>query len=665
MRKSQTTFLVLMTLMTFSPDSFGQSIDWGSFDSGITESNNPTSSGGSGGSTTIITDNNSTGVNVNQVATCGIKPEQQQSLPLTILKKLSNGKDFFKVEVDEKLNLAKVSSEMMIGNCNDMLEVRVSNKENPTVYYLGVFLKGNKTNRDFENCINEKVVTEGKVDPKKVVKDTLKVDFAFEKSGPLKYISEGPIGMNFPHEDNRGCEVYEAFNSSKPLLYTVNDREKQKRDSIVNSLCRTNRYKDISDETIEKYKEYGDILTKVRNELILSEVKKLASDIKASEDISGLDFSVIGDFQKYVIDPMLKEIELVYADYKTATGDQKKILEKKLKELKAKLSTFRKAPFLTEVEYNKLKDKGQFDAAEELFALRASIKEFEKVGFVEGSLLISPKLAMSRTQTAINQNKIVMQDERLKYQVRTGEVTGKSAQYQNISQQLTRNIQTRTTNYNNAINQLYADAQRKCNNYWVNRNKCLEKYATQIYALQTKLTKANERDTQLSTKFQQKSIEFASLEEIGRQYRTSQDSEGGVVTDTEDTDVVITDDININMPVDFSLPVIGDRGGNGGQQQYYSNQNQFQFQGGNNFNGNYDFRNPASQYQTYQAPGAGLNFYNGQQMGYNPSFGQFPQQPQYSGFNQMPYNQMYSQPSFNGGFQWNVGSPGMYNYYGN
>lgn len=669
MRKSQFKFIPLAVLALCSSQVFAQSLDWGSFESGITETNQM---GGSStpGSTTIVTDNNSTGLSVNQVARCGIRPEKQQSLPLTYLKKLSNGKDFFKVEVDEATNTAKVNSEIMIGNCNEMLEVKVEVKDNPTVYQLGVFLKGSTTVPDFEACIASRVMTEGKVDPKKVVKDTLKIDFAFDKSGPLKYFSEGPLAMNFPHEDNRGCEVYETFNANKPVLYTVADREKQKRDSLVNSLCRTNRYKDISDETIEKYKEYGELLVKVRNELILEEVKKLASDIKSADDISGLDFSVITDFQKYVVDPLLKEIELVYADFKSATGDQKKILEKKLKELKAKLSSFRKSPFLTEAEYAKLKDKGQFDAAEELFALRTSIKEFEKVGFVEGNLLISPKIAQTRTQNAIAQNKVVMQDERLKYQVKIGEVTGKSQQYSTISQQLTKNIQTRTTNYNNAINQLYAQAQRKCNNYWVNRNKCLQEYATQIYALQNRMIKANERDTQLSQKYATKSTEFAALEEQGRQYRRTQDSEGNVVVASEDEDLIITDDLNINIPVDFSQPVIGDRGGNGNGNFMNFNQSngQFPYQYNNqmNISGGYDFRNPAAQYM--QQPNySGLNFYNGNQYQFNNQnmYSGFQQQP-FSGYNQMPFQQYYNQPSyggaFGGGFQLG-GSPYMYNYY--
>lgn len=673
------TKLTLVTLALLSQPILAQDFDWGSFQSGVSDGGSSGNSSGSSSTSEVSSDSGRTNTSSTQVSTCGITKDNQASLPLYMLNKLSSGKGFFKMSLDPATDRVSIQSDVMVANCNFMLEPKTSKtKEAPYVHYLSVGIKGGKTVKDFEACLAEKVMVEkdGKkvVDPSKVERGTLALNYSFDNSGEFKFLSEGPIALDkggvYGAIDYKGCDAVEPIAKDGFTLKTIADRDKEQRSKYVAGLCQATSYKDISDELITKYQDYKSILENIRNKLLLEEVKDLSKAIQTGDDLAGLKFEIIGDFQKYVIDPLTEEIRLTYQELKGAQGDAKKALEKKLKELKTKLGTYKKTPYLTEADFNKLKAKGQFDAAEELFALRTTIVEFEKVANLEeGNKRVTPEVAKIRTKNAINQNKVVMKEDRLKYQLKHGEVTGLSAKYARDAKILNKNIEIRTRNYQASMQKMIQRGYKRCQMSFNQRN-CMNKIARKIQAMQVTLARVNEANQAQADKLLTKSQEYALLEQEGREYRRQQDDEG-TSADGDDvySEVAFTDDLNPSIDDEMDFSEYSDGGNSNGGQGFNFNQNlsQFQFQGNgqnqnvyNDPNRNPAYYSGASNYNN----GYSNNNYN---TGYNSPFAMnlnfgAGTGTGYGNYGSSPYGQYYQQPTYGqpqpGGGGFNFGNFG-------
>lgn len=654
------TKLTLVTLALLSQPIFAQDIDWGSFQSGISDGGSSGNSSGSSSTTEVSSESGRTNTSSTQVSSCGITKDTQSSMPLYMLNKLSSGKGFFKMSLDPVTDRVSIQSDVMIANCNFMLDPKTSvSKSAPFVHFLSVGIKGGKTVKDFEACLAEKVMVEkdGKkvVDPSKVERGTLALNYNFDNSGEFKFLSEGPIALDkggvYGAIDYKGCDAVEPISKDGFKLKTIADRDKEQRSKDVAGICQATKYTDISDELISKYQDYKSILEKLRNELLLEEVKKLSKDIQTGDDLAGLPYSVIGDFQKYVIDPITEDIAKTYLELKGSQGEAKKALEKKLKELKIKLGAYKKTPYLTEADFNKLKAKGQFDAAEELFALRTTIVEFEKVANIEeGNKRVTPEVAKIRTKNLINQQKVVMREDRLKYQLSHGEVTGLAAKYARNAEILTKNIEIRTKNYQVAMQKMIQKGYKKCQ-YSFNQRNCMNKIAKKLQSMQLTLEKVNNANKLEAEKYSTKAQEYAVLEQQGREYRRQQDDEGTSATgDDTYVGVVFSDDLNPSVDDQFDFSEYSESGSGISQNQNF-NQNSSPFQ----FNSQNPFQAQGNQYQ-YSDPNRNPAYFQGSaNSGFNTGF---------NGYNN------YSNNGFNAGFNpfsanYNVGIGTGYQNYGN
>lgn len=685
--KMKKTLLPLSVFMIFSGSCFAQGIDWGRFDSKV-ETPSSGSESSTGGSTTVISSSdNRTNVSNTQIKTCDIRTKKdQKTLPLYILQKLTSSGHFFNVTLDEQEDRVMIKSEPMIAHCNEMLElnVKANSDKKPVSYEVSVNLRNfhNKDTdkayqgnvEDFEKCISDSVFTDGAVDATKVNSGlgTLTTQFPLSAgTGEIKFSSSGPLALALGNPfggkiDYTGCLAVEQIGKDKILAKSIADRRKEKRELDVSGLCQAKDYRKLNESILRQYEEYSKTLTKLRDSLLLEEVKKLSKAIQAGTNLEGLDYSVISDFKKYIVDELAKEIEVTYNELKTAQGDSRIKLEKKLKELKEKLLTYKKSPYLTDSDLVKLKNAGQFDAAEELANTRIILDEYRKVGNIEGGLMVSANAAKQRSESKINQLHISMEEERIKYKVKHGEITGQSQYYANLSNQLSSNINTRTKNYQATMYKLMRLAQKKCSYPWVNKAKCLNKYANKIQNLQVMLSNANDRDTKLAEKYRLKAVEYAQLEAEGTAYVKKTE---GSDTVTESEDVVITDDLSVDEMFDFS--------DDGSSSQNYSQNQQYQNpQGYSNqvYQPFYDQQNQQYQ-QNYYNNGGGrgpsnsgfnwnLNGYSNNQNPYQTYYQQQPsfnQQPYMNNNYGYPYNNSFNQPTYNNG----AGNYNFNNFYSN
>lgn len=662
---------MLLSLSLLSQTAMAQ-VDWGSFQSGISASGNSgqTSGSTSSGSTTVVSTESGVQETASiQNANCAIEKETQSTLPLSILNALSSKTGFWKIKLDPASDRVSLQSDVMVGNCNNMLEIKTSrSKSSPTVHYVAVGIKDGKTVNDFSQCIVEKTYTDGKFDPKKVKRDTLSFSYGFEQSGEFKFLSEGPLALDmggvYSGIDYKGCMAVEAISKDGFQLKTLADRDKEQRSKDVAGICQADDYKKITDELIAKYQDYKNILEKLRNDLLLNEVKELSKSIQTGDDFASLDFSVIADFQKYIIDPITQDIKATFQELKGAQGESKKLLEKKLKDLKAKLGAFKKSPYLTEADYNKMKVKGPvtaIDAAEELFALRTTIVEFEKVNNLEdGNKRVTPEVAQIRTNNAIKFNKPVMAKARLIYQIRKHEVTGTVAKLKRDADNLLKGNEIRTKNYQAAMQKMIQKGYKKCQ-YSFNQRNCMNKVARKIQAMQVNLEKINTARKELADKMYADAREYEPYEQEGREYARAQNDEG---TSETGNDTYVGYDEELYPTVDDQFDFDFDSGSNtanNNNQFNFNQQNPFQFQNQNPFGqgqqqnqfntyNQYDqFRNPA-YFQGNTGFNSGFNsgfnnnnYYNSSPFGANLNFGAGTGYYNQGG---SPFGNYYNQPVF-------------------
>lgn len=300
----------------------------------------------------------------------------------------------------------------MIGNCNSMLEYKLSqpDPEQETPYVFQVKIKGCGSEKcdyqvktaeggmpkdmgtkafepnmnGFMKCLEETgVFKDGQIQEDKIALAEFKaIQSGVKQSSELWFASHGPYvdpaGGVFGNEGNKkpgmGCYYFEDIKKGGFDIYSKGDIELTRKKDQFQVLCKSGNYRLID----QKIGEFGEvrylqnILVGVRNELLLDEVKKLAKQLKDNDDYSGLDAGkikrIVEDFEKYIIQPKKDEL---FGVYKNGTIVQKglyhKIIDEEDEDKKARLIT----KFLegldelnkyTESPYLSIKSLGQMES---------------------------------------------------------------------------------------------------------------------------------------------------------------------------------------------------------------------------------------------------------------------------------------------------------------
>lgn len=678
--------------------------------------------------------------------------DKQTSLPLKYLTGLLLQKDG-KLEInhDPTSGTLRVSSAAkMIGNCNSMIEWSVRTNEidgrkvyaveakfrdgescpasvaNPNGYKCYKFTKigsdklpvqeakpFNNDIRGFQSCLEASGVVgaDGKINSAAIFKQPVQESFSgLEETGKLVFLSHGPVSSQvdprFGLERVNGCDVYEKIHPTISMVYSTADLDSQRLQAEADSLrnCQPNEYQRLVD-FIERNGIQSN-LEEIRDRLIKQVAEATAKKIAENKELTEEDMKVISDFERYIVDPKRKQIADLFLRMESLEGTELQNARTELNRLRTELESFARAPYFQKVHVEKLLAKGMFADAERMEGIRIGITESAKIGKREGNVTVTPDMARVRIANSRGElaNRIVAAREN--YDIRTGVTTGMSQTYRDLAASMRRNIERRTQNYTQEIQNEYARLQQPsgyCFRYFRNTQKCVQDSLQRIQELQNSLAHYNKIDNERAIEYDAKAQSYSSLEQEGRRYIAAQNGEEAPREEPVDTTAVPqrTEDQNAQAAAQAAaagqqsmMPpwMMNQTQPYGNQTMMNMNQNPYAgmygqqntgWMGQAGFNAGFGYQGTMGQnYMGMQQPqygNVGMNGMNwfgmgqgvGQQMvGGQPMFGQQQpmwgqQQPMYA---QSPYGQMYGQsPYMQGGLpaqpswmQQGYGYPNLY-----
>lgn len=602
----------------------------------------------------------------------------QTSLPLAYVTSLIQKKNAsLEIQSDPRVGRLSVSSEDMIGNCSSMLEWKLKKPEinGRKSYAIEVNIKQGQNCNDsgcsykvakaengefkeyttmsfkptlkgFEECLQKSgVIVDGKVVPGAIYPSPVKEKFSgLDQSAPIVFLSHGPSTPLIKAKYGKfqyisGCDYYETIHPEIEEFLTYDDAERIRLDKEANKLkdCKVDEYGKLSD-FIERYENYSSELGQIRDRLIIEAAKKSAEAFnqgKYSED----DIKVMYDFEKYIVNPKIELAKALYEEMIDLEGDAMKAKQEELKIVLAQISALNQKPFFLPSHTQKLISDGRFEEAERLNSFRIVVDNYQRLGAKQDNVVITPELAEQRVASAkaIFARGLVVERER--YEIRTGQVTGKSQDYAALASRMRRNIQVRTENYMAEI-QLEAERIQQpngyCFKYWRNAQKCIQETQERIQQLQAIALHYNKVDAERAAEYDAEAKSYGELEAQGRRYVAAQSGEEEAPAPAE-------------APVDTTVPTPRTAETPPGVYN-------FNYQGGQQQQPFYQQGQMMPQQQQFPVnPYQNQNIFQSQQ---NPWM-----QQQNPWLGQQGYGmQMGSQQQGNYGFNWNAGVQGQFGY---
>lgn len=641
--------------------------------------------------------------------------DKQTSLPLKYLTGLLLQKDA-KLDLthDPAAGTLKVTSAAkMIGNCNSMIQwhMRENEIDGKKVYAVEAKFKdgvicpegvANPKNdkcykftkigsdkmpvqdakpfsndlRGFQSCLEASGVvgTDGKINNAAIFKQPVQESFSgLEETGKLVFLSHGPVSSQvdprFGLDLINGCDVYEKIHPSVEMVYSSADLESQRlqaeADTLVN--CQPNEYHRLVD-FIERNGIRGN-LDEIRDRLIKQAAEATAKKIADGKDLTDEDMKVIGDFERYIVEPKRKQIADLFIRMESLEGTELQSARSELNRLRSELESLARAPYFMKAHVDKLLAKGMFADAEKMEGIRITIGESAKIGKREGTVTVTPDMARVRIANARGElaNKIVSARE--DYDIRTGVTTGMAQSYRELASAMRKNIDRRSQNYSQEITCEYARIQQQnpqakqicgnqsgyCYAYFRNTQKCIQDSTQRITELQNSLAHFNKIDNERAIEFDTKAQQYAAMEQEGRTYQAKLNGEEAPREPATDTTAVPAriDDQNAATSQSMIPPWMMN------QTQPYANQTMMN-QNQNPYAGMYGSQDSSWMGQAGFSAGFGYqgtqgqNFMGAQQPQYGNvginwfSMGQGIGQQAFGqqGFGASPFGQMYAQSPY-------------------
>jgi hypothetical protein len=626
------------------------------------------------------------------------RSEDQTSLPLAYITSLIQEKDG-KLEYTHDRSTGKltISSADMIGNCSSMLEWTLKRPEikgrpayaievkikkgdgcsdTGCTYKVAKVEKGDFQNfeqmvfkptfKGFEECLQKSgVISGGKVNSDAIYNQPVNERFdSLTNTGDLYFLSNGPVSRQVKAKYGKfefinGCDHYEAAHPGIKRLLTAEDAEKERLDAEAAKLraCKVEDYGKLAD-FIEKYEGYHAELGQVRDRLILEAVKKSAAAIEAGKFTED-DLKVIGDFERYIVQPKIDLARSLYDEMIELEGDAKKAKQDELVKVLTEISTLRKKPYYGQSHVLKLVNGGRFDEAEKLNAIALTMEHHQNLASRIQGVVITPGVASQRVNLARNQFKGWLEEQKREYMAKTGQSAPESPRYSALANLYKKNIQKVQANYSEEIQYWYARTRPGgyCYAYWRNTQKCIAEAIEEIQYLSEEMKQKQEMFQKLSEENEALAKKWGGLEAQGRRYIAKQNGEEPPVEAPQTTQVDPTAPTRGRQEEDRPQPQ-GSYSFNwsGGQQAAPQMPQINPFQSPYPFQQNNMFSQPQSPYGFYQQPSMGQQGFMGQmgfQGGYGFNWGGGAPQ-------QQPYGYQQQMPFYNSPFQAYNG----YNFYG-
>jgi hypothetical protein len=492
----------------------------------------------------------------------------------------------------------------------------------------------------FKECLKQTgVVSDAGVVAKKMVIRDLDVSFAgATASGPVWFGSHLPAASaRYAKKAERGCYYMEDIRQNGFMAYSQQDSERARLDEQAQLICDSGNYRNIAD-FVERYGQYQETLGAIRDQLIEKDYKALAELIRKGQNLETQDYSIIKDFQRYIIDPLTTKIVALHEQIgNLPQGQERRLKEQEMRDLMVQLAKYKSAPYVSATDLDKLMAKGLFDEAAEVNGIHLTAQNYGRLGATENGVLVTPRVARERIQNGKSTYAATLVERRKEYDVRTGRVTGQADYYIGLARRHRRNIEARTANYQAEINDEVARVTQPsgfCYRYFRNTQRCVADSMQRIQQLQVELQRNNQTDAAIATELEQKANQYRGWEDEGRRYIAAQGS------DAEEQTVTVTP--QAEEPTGPSVQAPGaDRTAD--QQAMYQFQLPTQQQGA--LPGQQQY-NPQQQMQQY----------------YPAQMGQMPygQQPMPYGYGQQAYGQQQQMPYGYGQQQYGMVQPQQY-----
>jgi hypothetical protein len=563
----------------------------------------PSSQGGGSSSSTGSSGVSGTSSSTS-VATGRCDQDDQSSMPLALLTALIQEKDGgLEISHDPRSGTLTVSSADMISNCSSMLDWNLRQQEinGKHVYAVEVKFKPGSDCKEegcryrvakvengnfkeyqvvtlkpdlkgFETCLEKSgVISGGKVQPNAIYSTPVRERFEnVNTSGSVTFVSSGPVTPmvkarygNF--EFINGCDHFEKINQNPIVLLSKDDEEKQRLDAEASKLkdCDINEYYKVAD-FLEKYESYADELGAVRDRLIMEAAKKSAQAISENK-YTDEDLKVVADFERYIVRPRVEKATALYEETLNLEGDQKRLKQEELKKVLAEIVALNSKPYFVSGHVTKLIADGRFEEAEQINSVKLLLASHARLGARENNVVITPQVAMSRFLLGQQQFSQGLEQERQRYEIRTGQSSGHAQYWASLASRMRHNIEARTENYRQEIQNEYTRVQPGgyCYRYFRNTQRCIQDSMQRIQELQAYLEHYNKVDAERAEEYDVKAQEYAKLEAEGRRYIATQNGEVA----EEATPVVADNNLHPTPRMDNSTYNFDYPGGGQGQGQ--------------------------------------------------------------------------------------------------
>lgn len=404
----------------------------------------------------------------------------------------------------------------------------------------------------FRNCLKETgVFADNGVDKTKMAynRQSVTLSGAYE-SGSLNFVSKGPSSpIAYQEVQTIGCSLVEQITPDPYSILTKEDRLRQNLDREAAKVCETNNYAEIA-RFIEEYNQYEGTLGDIRNRLILKDLEALAKKIRAGKQLNKLEYDVLKDFKDYIVEPLVDKVSELYYEIESlpngANRDAKVAeYEKAIKLLKS----YGKKPYLEMKDITQLENVGLIDEAKTAQNALLSIQVFKDLGVNESGTTISPRVAARNYAKGVAQYDEVYKDLKHEFDVKNGRIRGLSTKYAELAQHHRKNIETRSRNFNQMIQEeamLLTGQDPYCYATFRNTQRCLQEAQLNIQDWQAELEEFNQMDLRIAQELEAKSEQYAQWEKQARSIE--QDDE-----DEEDRRVA-SDDSRAQAPQTSSPP---------------------------------------------------------------------------------------------------------------
>lgn len=527
-----------------------------------------TTNGGSSGTPTQVTPPSVPGV-TSSATSQNCPSSGQTTLPLKYVAAMMRTKgSSLQLSHDAAQGQLNVRGGDFLSNCNGMLEwgLRTPTTDFPN-YVVELKIKGcggseceykvmevntakeqvEKTIKvkpdfaGFQQCLRETGVVDstGAVRSDKMVIRDLDISFnGVENSGNVWFGSHLPAASAlYKKQSEKDCYYMEDIRQGGYAVYSPEDSERMRLDEQAQLICDSGNYRHIAD-FLERYSQYQTSLGAIRDELILKDYKKLAELIQKGEKLETQDYSVLADFQRYIVDPLTTRISDLHQKIGSLpSGQERRLKEEELKGLMRQLASYRSAPFITEKDMDKLMAKGLFDEAAQVNVVHLTAKNYGRLGANEGGVLVTPRVARQRISDGKQQFQRNLVARKEQFEVQTGRLTGRSEYFQGLASQHRKNIQIRTSNYQLEINDEVARITPPagyCFRYFRNTQKCAQDSMQRIQELRALLERYNNSDAAIANDLEAKARTFREWEQQGERYIAAQ-SEPQTEAPTEST----------------------------------------------------------------------------------------------------------------------------------